>query len=218
MKESNLTPAQQLRSNLIDRFPDVNTAREAYDFIMGEEPAAPKPAMPDGVYLVDEDGRAVLYGSGEGDPARHVGVVLKVGDIAFRIGDKDQRDVTLTNREDDGSTGTPFYVEDWALARMRTAGKTDTERIREIGTDIELAPGEYIPSLHELYLMFVWMHLINGALEFIGHEPLAESWYWSSTEYSATFAWILSFGNGLQYFTTKASSRYRVRPVSAFRF
>ena len=218
MKESNLTPAQLMRSNLIDRFPDVNTAREVYDFIMGEEPAAPKPDYPDGVYLVDEDGRAVPYGSGEGDPARHVGVVLKVGDIAFRIGDKDQKDVTLINREDDGSTGTPFYVEDWALARMRTAGKTDTERIREIGTDIQLAPDEYIPSLHELYLMFIWIHLINGALEFIGHEPLAESWYWSSTEYSATYAWYLYFNYGGQSYNTKASDRLRVRPVSAFRF
>ena len=63
--------------------------------------------------------------------------------------------------------------------------------------------------------MYLWRNHLDEALKYIGAEPFEDEWYWSSTESSATYAWALGFGTGYQSDTTKASYRFRVRPVSA---
>jgi hypothetical protein len=76
----------------------------------------------------------------------------------------------------------------------------------------------WLPSLGEMMMIYANMTKINYALSLIsGAMPLQETSYWTSTEDSAPYAWILSLndgyaGNGL----TKASNTFRVRPVSAF--
>jgi len=80
-----------------------------------------------------------------------------------------------------------------------------------------LAGQWWLPSLGELYLIFQNYHKINYALSLItGAVQLPAAAHWSSTEYSATYAWGLYFRYGDQYNDAKASRRYRVRPVSAF--
>ena len=75
----------------------------------------------------------------------------------------------------------------------------------------------WLPSLGELMMIYANMRKINYALSLInGATQLAETWYWSSTEYSATFAWTLNLSHGSASGTTKAASQSRVRPVSAF--
>lgn len=75
----------------------------------------------------------------------------------------------------------------------------------------------WLPSAGELMMIYANMTKINYALSLIsGATQLAETWYWSSTEYSATDAWFLSLYTGNLYWFTKASSKGRVRPVSAF--
>lgn len=75
----------------------------------------------------------------------------------------------------------------------------------------------WLPSLGELMMIYANMRKINYALSLInGATQFAETWYWSSTEYSATDAWYLLLSNGLAGTSTKASYQYRVRPVSAF--
>lgn len=74
----------------------------------------------------------------------------------------------------------------------------------------------WLPSLGELMMIYANMRKINYALSLInGATQLAETWYWSSTECSATNAWNLYLYDGAGY-TTKAANQYRVRPVSAF--
>ena len=63
--------------------------------------------------------------------------------------------------------------------------------------------------------MFIWKAILNGALEFIGGDPLEDEVYWSCTEGSSANAWSLHVNNGHQTNNAKASGRYRVRPVSA---
>ena len=101
-------------------------------------------------------------------------------------------------------------VQDWD-------GKGNTERLKQIGLNpaIQLKDGEYIPTLAELYLICLNRKAINAAMRFVGGQELA-GWYWSSTEYSATTAWLLNLGYGSAYDTTKATTANRVRPVSAF--
>ena len=75
----------------------------------------------------------------------------------------------------------------------------------------------WLPSLGELMMIYANMRKINYALSLInGATQLAETWYWSSTEYSATTAWHLYLNNGNAGSTTKATYQGRVRPVSAF--
>ncbi len=74
----------------------------------------------------------------------------------------------------------------------------------------------WLPSEGELMMIYANMRKINYALSFInGATPLVETWYWSSTEYSAAYAWGLSLGNGDAYYA-KATTKGRVRAVSAF--
>lgn len=75
----------------------------------------------------------------------------------------------------------------------------------------------WLPSLGELFCIYANMRKINYALSLIeGATQLAETWYWSSTEYGAANAWRLNLSNGTAYYTTKATFAGRVRPVSAF--
>ena len=75
----------------------------------------------------------------------------------------------------------------------------------------------WLPSEGELMMIYANMRKINYALSFInGATPLAETWYWSSTECSAGFAWSLLLNNGNAYGHTKATDKSRVRAVSAF--
>ena len=76
----------------------------------------------------------------------------------------------------------------------------------------------WLPSLGELMMIYANMRKINYALSLInGATPLAETWYWSSTEYSATGAWRLDLYNGFAgYWNAKATTQFRVRAVSAF--
>ena len=75
----------------------------------------------------------------------------------------------------------------------------------------------WLPSLGELMMIYANMRKINYALSLInGATQLAETWYWSSTESSATNAWFLYLYNGNAGTNTKATYQLRVRPVSAF--
>lgn len=75
----------------------------------------------------------------------------------------------------------------------------------------------WLPSLGELMMIYANMRKINYALSLInGATQLAETWYWSSTEFSATHAWYLYLNDGYANNRTKAANQGRVRPVSAF--
>ena len=75
----------------------------------------------------------------------------------------------------------------------------------------------WLPSEGELMCIYANMRKINYALSLIeGATQLAEIWYWSSTEGSATTAWYLHLYDGSANSYTKATLQCRVRPVSAF--
>ena len=76
----------------------------------------------------------------------------------------------------------------------------------------------WLPSLGEMFMIYANMTKINYALSLIsGATQLAEDWYWTSTESSATDAWFLRLTDGnTSLWRTKASNTGRVRAVSAF--
>lgn len=135
------------------------------------------------------------------------------------------------------SAGGATSTSDRMVAQEDYNGKSNTSKIiTTLGSDTGYAPGYcygysrvnangkglkagtwWLPSLGELFLMWANFTKINYALSKIsGATPLQQSWYWSSTEYSATDAWHLHFSNGTQRGYTKSANQYRVRAVSAF--
>ena len=81
----------------------------------------------------------------------------------------------------------------------------------------------YLPSSGELWLIYRHLEEVQTALSIVGGQKFITTWdkgvpvYWSSTEYSATYAWslYLNYGN-LGYWRNKVSFSSKVRPVSAF--
>ena len=212
---------QNLRALLLDKVNyDVNEVIKCFNFIVGEDNCKaqrvdsinPKDYA-DGVYICYNDGHNELYDDNNlKDDVRGIGLV--VGSHSLCVSLEDIDDTTLTNR--DGESGYDKYISDRGLARMDYDGAENTKHIQEIGTDIKLANGEYIPSLGELYLIYLHKYKINYALGYVYGKLIADEWYWSSTENSASGAWTLRLGNGSQLISSKTSSQYRVRPVSAF--
>ena len=75
----------------------------------------------------------------------------------------------------------------------------------------------WLPSMGEMMMIYANMKKINYALSLIaGATQLIENAYWTSTEYSATYAWNLYLDGGNMNNSPKATHRHRVRPVSAF--
>ena len=90
------------------------------------------------------------------------------------------------------------------------------ERVNANGNGLT-AGSWWLPSLGELMMIYANMRKINYALSLInGATQLAETWYWSSTEYSATYARGLYLNDGNAGTYAKAAYQGRVRPVSAF--
>lgn len=77
----------------------------------------------------------------------------------------------------------------------------------------------WLPSFGEMMMIYANMTKINYALSLIeGATQLVEDAYWTSTECSATYAWLLTLAYGGMYGSAKATITFRVRPVSAFIF
>lgn len=214
-----LTEKQNLRYDLLKANNyDVKNAKACYDFVTAPEPQQVKTAngLADGVYLIQHDDTAVLFTGQiltDTEKSLYKGVGVKLGNksLAVAMGDMTEDEITLTKKQGGTRFITKYHeaVADWN-------GKENTDDIRGIlNDDILLADGEYIPSLGELYFILLHIRDINAALEAIGGKPLC-GWYWASTQYSATTAWLLSLDYGDANGNPKAAGQGRVRAVSAF--
>lgn len=76
--------------------------------------------------------------------------------------------------------------------------------------------GGRCPTIDELTGIFLNKDKINASLEAAGLPKLKESWYWSSTEYDYSYAWLLRMSGGNRGSSTKNNGNRYVRPVLAF--
>lgn len=232
-----MTENQELKLQLLDKFANiekpetVDFCKSAFDWLT-EEPIA-KPQAPantvadslaDGIYYVLADGSVVPFipdmgvdGSLDGSQVRYVGI--KWGSRSLKVALHDAADgeeITLTSGKD--ITKYDGYKDNYLDAVADWNGKANTEHLKAIGLNkkIVLADGEYIPSLGEMYLIYLNRKALNQALELIGSDPVKDDWYWTSTEFSASYAWGLLLSSGYATNLTKASYAGHVRPVSAF--
>ena len=198
METNKLSDAARARIYLLAKNGyDVDKAKRCWNFVNDNKEAPASNRLGDGIYLIGSDGAAVLF---EGKLTKapqnteYIGIVQGDRSVAVALTDiAGGDDVTLTD-SDDKTGDSQYYIEDYEEAVQDYDGETNTQHLRKIGLNpqIKLKDGEYIPSLGELYIICLNQYAINEALKFVGGQPLAKDWYWSSTEYSATHAWGLS--------------------------
>ena len=171
----------------------------------------------DGIYYLYEDGSAELFDFAKQNKpqkaVKRIGIIMGVRSIAINLEDLPEQ--PLTNTQDDGNYD--GYIENYDDVVADWNGKSNTDHIKKIGTGIELKDDEWIPSVAELYLIYLNKRSINAAIELSGGSRIKDGWYWSSTEHSATNAWYLHLNDGyLNGWNTKVSHSYYVRAVAAF--
>ena len=200
---------------------NVETAQKCWDFVRGgneakkQEPASDR--LADGVYIIDCKGNAVRYDGEDTEcvnDTAYIGIVQGSHSVAIALHDVSEDEITLTTGKDDGKGR---YIDNYLDAVQDWQGKKNTEHLQAAGLNpaIQLKDGEYIPTLAELYLICLNCKSINAAMRFVDGQELA-GWYWSSTECSAAYAWLLNLYDGNAYYGAKATYTNRVRPVSAF--
>lgn len=222
METNKLSDAARARIYLLAKNGyNVDKAKRCWNFVNDSKEAPASNRLGDGIYLIGSDGAAVLF---EGKLTKapqnteYIGIVQGDRSVAVALTDiAGGDDVTLTD-SDDKTGDSQYYIGNYEEAVQDYDGETNTQHLRKIGLNpqIKLKDGEYIPSLGELYIICLNQYAINEALKFVGGQPLAKDWYWSSTEFSATYAWGLTLLNGHAYYYTKATYKIRVRAVSAF--
>ena len=77
------------------------------------------------------------------------------------------------------------------------------------------AEGGRCPTIDELTGIFLNKDKINASLEAAGLPKLKESYYWSSTEYNTSSAWLLDMSDGYRFADYKYGNYPYVRPVLA---
>lgn len=228
-----LSEVQQFRYELLQWCGNVEDAEKANTFVMGkdEKPVQaqlPKSGIEDGIYLVHADEKATLfeleYTKDDPMDSEVVAIGLKMGSFGIKIALHDEANgdgITLTTKSNsDLKADKDYYIDNYDDAVADMDGARNTNHLRNIlNPHIKLADDWYIPSLGELYRIFINKKAINAALEFAKGDKLQDRWYWTSTELSATNAWGLGLNDGYTYYwCAKASSTIRVRAVSAFIF
>ncbi len=232
-KSKALSDVQQFRYELLQWCGNVEDAEKANTFVMGkdEKPVQaqlPKSGIEDGIYLIHADGKATLfeleYTKDDNMGSEVVAIGLKMGGFGVKIALHDEANgdgITLTTKSNSNlKTDQDYYIDKYDDAVADMDGARNTNHLRSIlNPKIKLADDWYIPSLGELYRIFINKKAINAALEFAKGDKLQDRWYWTSTEGSATDAWGLDLDDGItNSWYTKASSTFRVRAVSAFIF
>ena len=176
-----------------------------------------KKQLPDGVYIITENNQIIPFNSSFclTESATYIGLVQGNHSIAIALYDVSESEITLTTKESKKEYGN--YKDNYMDAVQDWQGKKNTEHLQAVGLNpaIMLKDGEYIPTLAELYLICLNHKAINAAMRFVGGQELA-GWYWSSTEYSATYAWYLYLNNNIVGDGTKTTLTCRVRLVKQF--
>lgn len=175
----------------------------------------------DGVYLIyeqHENGQLKRWCelfSGYNNKDCAVAVAFKFGQVSLVLYGQNIEDCKVTCKDKEPISVITSYAE----AACDFMGRKHTQDLVSRGIScVEKLPKSkdwYIPAIGELYVMYLMKNQINKALEYIGAELIKDTFYWSSTEYSATYAWNLFFIYGSFNYYNK-TGEFSVRPVSAF--
>lgn len=231
-----IAPKEEIRLHLLEIYSgDVKKAENASDFIFNKKnvdflnpisgtfDVKAKTDFDDGIYYIMKNGDEYEpYKCYDDELSEEIikkimaiGIQKDSHRLMIALHDLTEKAVTLTT----GKTETNNYHSDLYDAITDWDGKGNTERMyNKLNPNFNIPDGWWIPSLGEMYFIYLNMKYIQEALKKVNADPLAENWYWTSTELSSTNAWRLGLGGGLATWDAKASYEGRVRAVSAFNF
>jgi len=102
------------------------------------------------------------------------------------------------------------------IAKLNELGQTGRAAQKCVGLTLNGFSDWFLPSIDELYLMYVNLHL-EGNGDF-GQGYNSDEWiwyYWSSSQNASNHALVQIFYDGFQYYSNECN-QYRVRPCRDF--
>ena len=180
-----------------------------------------------GVYILDTDGNLTTAANwNTANNSKAVGVFVGTDNCKFVIAPDSGGTLTW------GGYGTTISgivtTTDSSTAKKDYAGSSNTDKIiSKLGASnapaanycksytFKNGKSGYLWSLGEMQAAYGNKSAIDTALSKIGATAMNTSYYWTSTQYSSDYAWILRWSNG--YVSNNAKdSNYYVRAVCAF--
>ena len=180
--------------------------------------AEPLVCAPNSIHLVYADGHHVPFSPKMSKSAAKgvTGIGVIYDGHTFQVALKSLGEWPLVRDVEKCPEESPFYktecegLHDWDFIAA-------TKHIQEVGTDIPLPEGWYIPTLAVLEVMCFLKEDINKALKFAGGEPMPDDTHWSCTEGNRNSARNVYFYTGTAYTSYKYYGPV-VRAVAAFDF
>ena len=111
----------------------------------------------------------------------------------------------------DGEGNTDKIV---AYAKTNNRSHPAAERVRaySLSSDDPAVGKYYLPSIAQMRTMTKYRDEIDDMMTLISGSTLIKDWYWSSTEYSSSYAWTVNVSSGSIYNNGSKASTFRVRP------
>ena len=198
---------QEFRLLLVEKSNyDLEKAKKLYNFIIGENTKefSINEAKPDGIYFILSPSNAI-HESLATDEDKHncIAVGVKMGNrfanvLLHDAAGGEEIKLCQDNKVPCGSK--QFFRKTLCEVMSDWDGETNTNVMyHALNPDINLGENEYIPSVAQLHLILLNLNEINKALVEAGGEPMKDSWYWSSTEFSRYKACYVNFYNGFTH-------------------
>lgn len=220
-----LNEMQQLRLMLTKEFNfDLDKAEKAYHFIVGEQPKSSTTSAtvvkPDGIYFILSSSKAIHESlTTDEDKRNSIAVGVKMGNRFANVVLRDAasgEEVALCRYDEVSCGSEQFFRGTFWEAMSDWNGLASTNDMRyALNPYINLGENEYIPSVAQLYLILLNIKEVNKALVEAGGDPMKKVWYWSSTEASRSYAWLVNFYSGETRYGYKDSNCV-VRPAVAW--
>ena len=113
-----------------------------------------------------------------------------------------------------GDLGIVFYVSDSTI-KIVSVKETSATWYNAKTWCSSYGTGWYLPTKSELLEIYNNKSTINSTLSANGYTTLGTGYYWSSTEYNSSYAYLLNFSNGHSDYYDKDGTSY-VRAILAF--
>lgn len=170
----------------------------------------------DGVYMLTDNQKLIkpdFFGLHKGSKPVYAIVVIDAGrKIAI---DLEESEDELSILEEYKSIGKEFDTRDEAVKDFN--GKENTSALLKENSPAAsycAGRGKHLPSAGEMKLANKYHELVDAALVMAGGKPFQSSWYWTSTQYSSSYSWLLHWSGGSVNHNYKDTS-YRVRAFAA---
>ena len=217
----------------INNASDFDEAKSYASFILGDESplasCAPRADNSDGctkaikeggVYIVTRGLPPVPFGAvGVVQNPEKFDVMVKYHGHGWIVAKEDLKDDELSllsggSHPEDTSSFYKHEIEALNDFDMKSC----TEHLRKAGIALELDADLYIPTAGQLAAMYLFRKELNKALAMVGGTPMKEDIYWSSSEVSADYNWVVNFDDGYVYnYGSNKYYSYYARPCMSFK-